>query len=97
MAFPLLTVSNCNCADRSGARSKARTVFDRSNGGIVGLSPTWVMDVCVRLFCVWAVLYVQVAALRRADPPSKESYRLCKSTRNWKASKVQQKVCRADR
>jgi hypothetical protein len=27
------------------------------------------MDVCVRLFCACAVLCVQVAALRRADPP----------------------------
>jgi hypothetical protein len=30
------------------------------------------MDICVCLFCV------QVAALRRADPPPKEYYRLCK-------------------
>jgi hypothetical protein len=38
------------------------------------------MDVCVRLFCVCAVLRVQVAALRLADPPSKESYRQCKKS-----------------
>jgi hypothetical protein len=48
------------------------------------------MDICVRLFCVSAVLFVQVAAWRLADPPSKESYRLCKRSRNWKAAKVQQ-------
>jgi hypothetical protein len=29
---------------------------------------------CVRLSCVCVVLSVQVHALRRADPPSKESY-----------------------
>jgi hypothetical protein len=34
--------------------------------------------VCLRLFCV------QVAALRRADPPSKESYRLCvRNRKKW--------------
>jgi hypothetical protein len=52
------------------AWSKARTFFANSNTGIVGSNPTRGMDVCVRLFCV------QVEALRRADPPSKESYRL---------------------
>jgi hypothetical protein len=49
------------------ARFKARRVFARSNVGIVGSYSTRGMDVCARLFCV------QVAALRRADPPSKES------------------------
>jgi hypothetical protein len=37
-------------------RSKAWTVFARSNTGIVGSNPTWGMDVRVRLFCVCAVL-----------------------------------------
>jgi hypothetical protein len=37
------------------------------------------------LFCV------QLAALRRADPPSKESYRLCKKDHDTeKAAKAQQ-------
>jgi hypothetical protein len=70
------------------ARYKIWFVFTRSNTGIVGWNPTWGMDVCVRLFCVSTVLCVQVAALRRVDPPSKESYRLCK--RNWREVKVQQ-------
>jgi hypothetical protein len=52
----------------------AWTVFTRSNTGIVGSNPTWGMDVCVRLFCV--LFRKQVAALQRADPPSKESYRV---------------------
>jgi hypothetical protein len=56
------------------ARSKARTVFARSNGGIVALNPTQGMDVFV---CVYSV-FVQVAVLWRADDSSKESYRLCK-------------------
>jgi hypothetical protein len=38
------------------ARSKAWTVFSRSNTGIVGSYPTWDMDVRVRLFYVCAVL-----------------------------------------
>jgi hypothetical protein len=53
------------------ARSKAWIVFARSNTGIVGLNPTRGMDVYGVLSCV------QVAALRRADPLSEESYRLC--------------------
>jgi hypothetical protein len=49
------------------------------NTGIVGSNRTGGIYVCVRLFCVW------VAALRRADPPSKESCRLCKKRlRNWR-------------
>jgi hypothetical protein len=41
------------------ARSKARTVFARSNTAIVGSNPTAGMDVCVcsvvRFFCVYIV------------------------------------------
>jgi hypothetical protein len=40
------------------ARSKAWTVFARSNAGNVGSNPTQGMDVCVRLFCVCVVLCV---------------------------------------
>jgi hypothetical protein len=56
------------------ARSKAWNVFARSNIGIVGSKPTQGKDVCLRLFYV----FVQVAVLRRADHPSKETYRLSK-------------------
>jgi hypothetical protein len=38
--------------------AKARTVFARSNTGIVGSNATQGMDVCVRLFCVRVALYV---------------------------------------
>jgi hypothetical protein len=37
------------------ARSKAGTVFARSNTEIVGSNTTEGMDVCVRLFCVYPV------------------------------------------
>jgi hypothetical protein len=48
------------------ARSEARTLFDRSNTGIVGSS------VCPRFSVLCCP--VQVENLRRADLPSKESY-----------------------
>jgi hypothetical protein len=40
------------------ALSEARTVFARSNTGVVGSNTVRDMDVCVRLFCVCAVLCV---------------------------------------
>jgi hypothetical protein len=55
--------------------------FAHSNTGIMGSNPTWGIDVCVSLFCVC----VYIAALRRTDPTSKECYRLCKRSRNWKS------------
>jgi hypothetical protein len=57
------------------ARTEARTVFGRSNTGIVGSNPTRGMDVCP-----WFSVFVLscVEALRRADPPSKETYQLSK-------------------
>jgi hypothetical protein len=41
--------------------------------------------------CIYSVLKfcVQIAALRRADPPSKEYYRLCIRLRNWRRSQGQ--------
>jgi hypothetical protein len=55
------------------ARSKAWTVFARSKTGVVGSNPTqaWMFAF---ILCLYSPVYV--AALRRADPSSKESYRL---------------------
>jgi hypothetical protein len=58
-------------------RSKALTIFARSITGILGSNPTRGMDVYV-VKSVFVLSCVQVEALRRADPPSKESYRLRK-------------------
>jgi hypothetical protein len=57
-------------------RSKARNVFDRSNTGIAGSNPNRGMDVCPRFSVLCC--FVQVVALRRADPTSKESCRMYK-------------------
>jgi hypothetical protein len=43
----------------------------------------------VRLFCVY------IEALRLADRLSKESYRLCIRSRNWKSGQFPSKDCRA--
>jgi hypothetical protein len=48
------------------------TVFARSEAEIVGSNLTQRMDVWCAFFCVC----VQVEALRRADHPPKDSYRM---------------------
>jgi hypothetical protein len=54
------------------------------------------MDVCVRVYSVFLLSCVQVAALRRADHSSRESHRLCKYVRirNWTRSQGRTKGCR---
>jgi hypothetical protein len=61
-------------------RSNACTVFALSEAGIVGSNPTqgmdvWCVCVCLRVRA-FSCVCVQAEALRRADHPSKESYRL---------------------
>jgi hypothetical protein len=73
-------------------RSEAWTVFARSitrvasSNSTQGIIVLWVYAVFM-LFCVLVVV------LRRADPPSKESYWLCIGFKNWKVGQVP-KVCR---
>jgi hypothetical protein len=55
-------------------RSNACTVYDHLNIGIAGSNPTWGMDVCPRVSVLCCP--VSVEALRRADPPAKESYQM---------------------
>jgi hypothetical protein len=52
-------------------RGLRHVVFDRSNTGIAVLNPARGMDVFLRFSVLCRA--VQVEALRRADPPSKES------------------------
>jgi hypothetical protein len=59
-------------------RCKAYTVFARSKSEIVRSNPTQGMDVwCLFVYVRFSVC-VQVEVLRRADHPSKESYRISK-------------------
>jgi hypothetical protein len=53
-------------------RSKAGTVYDRLNIEITGSNPAWGMDMCLSVSVLCCP--VSVEALRRADPPAKESY-----------------------
>jgi hypothetical protein len=62
-------------------------------------SPAQTLGSCLRIpleawMPVFVLSCVCVAALRRSHPPTKESYRQCKRSRNWKTAKVQQKDCR---
>jgi hypothetical protein len=78
------------------SRSKTWTVFARSKAGIVGSNPTQSMDVCiVCVYSVFVLFCMQVEALRRADPPSKEFHRICIRLRNWKRGNDPTKGCRA--
>jgi hypothetical protein len=56
------------------ARSEARTVFARSNAGIVGSNPTRGMYVCILCVCsVFLLFCVEAEALRWADPRPRSS------------------------
>jgi hypothetical protein len=74
-------------------RSKAWTVFARTDAGIVGSNPTQGMVVYV--LSVFVLFCVYVAALQRTDPPSKVSYWLCIGFRNWKSGQGPTKGYRA--
>jgi hypothetical protein len=67
-------------------RSKARTVFGRSNNAIVGSNPNGGMDVYPQ-FPVFLFSCVQVEALSRADPPTKEPCQLSKLIHNFQKNK----------
>jgi hypothetical protein len=71
------------------ARSKSWIVFARSDTNIVNSNPTWGMDICVRLFCVYAILCVQVAVLRHADPRPRSPTDCVKDQENEKAATAQ--------
>jgi hypothetical protein len=63
----------------------------RTLGSWIRISLEAWMSVCV--YSVFVLFCVQVATLRRVDPPSREYYRLCMGLRNWKAAKTPTKGC----
>jgi hypothetical protein len=73
------------------AQSKAWTA--QTLGSWVLFSPEAWMSVWV--YSVFVLSCVQVAAVRRADPSSKESYRLCKKIQKKKSGQGPTKCYRA--
>jgi hypothetical protein len=55
--YTFVYVPMCRALALSGDFSYVSSVFTRSNAGILRSNPTRGMDICVRLFCVGAVLY----------------------------------------
>jgi hypothetical protein len=76
------------------ARSKAWTVFARSNTGVVGSNDTRDMDVCVRLFCVCVVLCVG-SGVATGWAPVKRVLPTVYGLRNWKSGQGPTEDCRA--
>jgi hypothetical protein len=73
------------------ARSKAWTVFARSNAGNAGSNPTQAMDVCVHLFYVCVVLCVG-SGRATGWSPVQGVLPTVYGLRNWKAVKAQQRA-----
>jgi hypothetical protein len=69
--------------------SKAWTLFARSNTGVMGSNPTRGMDVCVRFFCICAVLCAG-SGLSTGSPTD-----CVKRLKNWKTGQSSTKGCRA--
>jgi hypothetical protein len=74
------------------AQSKAWTVFARSNTGIMGSNPTWGMDVCVRLFCLCAVLCAGSAIVMGWSPVQGVLPTVEKDQETEKAAKAQERA-----
>jgi hypothetical protein len=55
---------------------RAMQITAPSKTGMVSSNPAREMDACL-LFLMCFCCPVEVGTLRRTDPPSKESYRLC--------------------
>jgi hypothetical protein len=71
------------------APPKAWTVLAPSNTGVMGSNLNRDKDV---IYSVFVISCVEVAALRRADPLSKESYRLYRGLQNCKVDIIQQRA-----
>jgi hypothetical protein len=79
-----ICLSSCRSQWPAG-RSKAWTVFARSNAEIVGSNSTRGMDVCVRLFCVCVVLCIGSGLVTDWSPVQGVLPTVCIGSRNWKS------------
>jgi hypothetical protein len=70
------------------ALSESWTAFSLPKIKVLDSNSTPGINVCASLFRILLAL-VYVAALRRADPPSKEPYRLRIELQNWESSQGQ--------
>jgi hypothetical protein len=87
-------VQYCDCRSQWPHRLRHElSLPSQSPGSWVRIPLEVWMSVCV--YSVFLLSCMQVAALRRADPPSKESYRLCQRSRNWKSGHSLIKGCTA--
>jgi hypothetical protein len=68
-----------------------RTAFTRSNTGVVGSNSTRGMDVCVRLFCICAVLCVGSGLATGCSPVQGVLPTVC-GLRNWKSGQGPQEL-----
>jgi hypothetical protein len=98
--FPTIAYRNLRPATESISRSQwpRRLRHELSSpvqtlGSLVRIPLEAWVSMCVN--SVFVLSCVQVAALRRTDPPSKESYWLCKRSREWKSGQGPTKGCRA--
>jgi hypothetical protein len=73
------------------ARSMAWTVFALSDTWIMDSNPTWDMDVCVRLFCAYAVLCAGSGLAMGWSPIQGV---LLTVSRNWNSGQSPKKGCR---
>jgi hypothetical protein len=88
--FPLADIQRCRSHWPRGLRHELSSSAQRLGSCVRIPLEAW-MSVCV--YSVFVLSCVQVAALRRTDSASKESYRLCKKVKKLKkAAKVQQRA-----
>jgi hypothetical protein len=75
--------ANCLLPITVATRYNVWTVFARLNAGIVGSSPTRGMGVCVRLFCVCAVLCAGSGLATDSSPVQGVLPTVYRILRNW--------------
>jgi hypothetical protein len=89
---------DCWLCEKSGDRWKWSRGLGHELSSPAGTLGSWVwipLDawISVSVYYVFVLFCVQIAILRRADLPSKESYRLCTALRHWKSDQGSTKGC----